>query len=91
MKTTPEDVAAWMRRELESEAGYLSQADAAAQIDSHFGDEFVYTNENGNLAISRKVLAAFKKLTATDVVWDRRERAWRKRDPDDPEGRRQTD
>jgi len=36
----------------------------------------VYTNQNGNLAISKEVLEEFRKL---DVVWERDERCWRKR------------
>lgn len=58
------------------------------EIQDNFGDDFVYTNENGNLAIDRKVLAEFRKLTEGKVVWNRSERFWRsKEDSDDPDSR----
>jgi hypothetical protein len=51
-----------------------------------FGSDCVYENENGNLAIDRKVLSEFRKLTTDDVVWERGERLWRRREDYDPEG-----
>lgn len=42
-----------------------------------FGEEYVYENENGNLAISRKVLNEFKKLKDVNgIEWDRSDRCW---------------
>ena len=58
------------------------------EIESQYGDEFVYINENGNLAVSRNVLSEFRKLTEGKVVWSRGERYWRfKADFDDPASR----
>jgi Family of unknown function (DUF6953) len=50
---------------------------------------FTYDNDNGNLAISRNVLSAFRRLTGEDVVWDRDERMWRHRESHDAPGRQQ--
>lgn len=84
----PDDVAAWMASELERD-GVLYQENAVGDIEQRFGAEFVYENENGNPAIRRDVLAAFAKVTADDVVWERGERLWRKRTPLDEPGRQQ--
>ena len=84
---TPKTVAEWMAAELHSRRE-LYQEDAAYHIQQHFGNEFVYINDNGNLAIERTVLAEFRKLTAADTVWVRAERYWRKRESfDDPRKR----
>jgi len=84
---TPKTVAEWMAAELHSRRE-LHQEDAAYHIQQHLGDEFVYINDNGNLAIDRTVLAEFRKLTAADTVWVRPERYWRKRESfDDPRKR----
>jgi len=49
---------------------------AAYELDQTFGREtFTYTNRNGNTAIAKPVLQAFKVLTATNVVWARSSRA----------------
>jgi len=47
------DVAKWVVQEL-NKTGYLPQSDAAYDIQDKFGDEFVYDNENGNLAIFKR-------------------------------------
>jgi hypothetical protein len=46
----------------------LFQEEAIEEIESKFGAEFVYENENGNLAINRQVLKEFRKLTEKTVV-----------------------
>jgi len=83
-----EAVAGWMVTQLK-EKNYLSQEEAVYEIGEEFGDAFTYDNESGNLAIGRDVLAAFRKLTVDDVVWDRSDRAWRWREPTDAPGRQQ--
>jgi hypothetical protein len=50
------------------EEGDLYEAGAARGIESEFGEGFVYENQRGNLAIDRKVLRAFRKLTEDTVV-----------------------
>jgi hypothetical protein len=71
-----------MRDELDR-GGFLSQADAVAGIKREFGTSFIYRNENGNPAIEKGVLRAFRELTEADVVWDRSAREWRHRQPGD--------
>lgn len=87
---TPVQIAQWMLTRL-NELGVLYQEDVVWEIQSQFGDEFVYENQNGNLSISRNVLSEFRKLTDKDVVWERGERAWRRREPYDLPGRRLAD
>jgi hypothetical protein len=80
-----------MVAEFERQDGWLSQSDAAADIEAKFGEEFVYYNDHGNLAIARKVLDAFRELTLNVVVWDNSSKAWRRRLPTDTAGKRQGD
>lgn len=35
------------------------------------GPEFIYENDNGNPAIDKRVLRAFRKASGDTVVWDR--------------------
>jgi hypothetical protein len=86
---TAESVASWMFQELDKQDGVLDQEDAASQIADLFGEHFTYENEAGNLAIDKKVLAAFRKLTGDSVVWSSAERHWRKREVGDEPGRKQ--
>lgn len=78
MKTGPtaRHVAEWMLSELER-VKTLYQQPAVHQILQEFGQSFVYTNEHGNLAISRDVLREFRALTEGKVVWSRSEQYWR--------------
>jgi len=87
---TPETIAPWMVRRLnEDKQGRLYQSDAVAEIAKRFGEEYTYTNDNGNPAIDKRILRAFKKITGDTVVWERWDFCWRKRrDGDDP-GRKQ--
>jgi hypothetical protein len=86
-KHTTHDVAVFMLKRLNEEKT-LYQEMVVYEIQSQYGDEFVYTNENGNLAIDRKVLSEFRKLTEGKVVWSRSERYWRfKEDFDAPNSR----
>jgi hypothetical protein len=86
--TTAIDVAKWMVERLEDRR-FLYQEDTVYAIKHEFGDDFVYINGNGNLAIVKPVLDAFNKLTP-DVVWLRGERCWRKREQYDKPGRQQS-
>jgi hypothetical protein len=85
---TPEAIAQWMFEELKREK-YLYQEAVVTDIASKFGDQFTYINENGNLAIDRRVLREFRKLTETTGVWERGGRLWRLREGYDESGRRQ--
>lgn len=66
---TLDDVVQWMCDAFRA-TGTLPRADAAKEIERRFGSAFVYRNENGNHAIDKTVLAAFKSVT-DDAVWDR--------------------
>lgn len=88
MTTTPKEVAEWMMEEL-AKTSYLYQETTVYDISKKFGDDFTYINENGNLAIDKKVLSAFRKLNEGNVVWDRGEKAWRFRESFDSLGRQQ--
>lgn len=74
---TDKEVAEWMASHFEKQAR-LYQETVVYKIRSHFGKDFVYQNANGNLAISKKVLTEFRKITDGKIVWERGERAWRK-------------
>ena len=61
------------------EKGYVYQEYLVHDIQKKFGEEYVYVNENGNLAISKKVLNEFNKLKEVNgIEWDNRERCWTK-------------
>ena len=83
-----DDVAQWMKSELEN-TNWLYQETVVYKIKELFGDTFVYLNANGNLSIDKKVLAKFRKLTNDTVIWERGEKAWRKRQGYDAPGRQQ--
>lgn len=85
---TPDDVARWMVEELRR-GKYLYQETVVDDIQSKFGADFVYINENGNLAISKKVLSSFKQITSNTVIWERGQRLWRFREKHDEPGRQQ--
>jgi hypothetical protein len=85
---TPDAVARWMLAQVEAE-GSLYQEEAVSDIEKLFGEVFTYENDNGNLAISRAVLKAFRKISEDDVVWEQGERMWRKRESYDEPGRQQ--
>jgi hypothetical protein len=72
---TNEEVAEWMVTQIE-ERGSVSQKTMVAQIKNQQGEEFVYTNENRNPAISKGVLKEFGKLKEGKVRWDTRRRCW---------------
>lgn len=86
--TKPQDVAGWMYEEVQS-AHFLYQDTAVVEIGRRFGEEFVYINDAGNFAIAKPVLAAFRKVSKSDVVWDKGERAWRLRIDSDLKSREQ--
>lgn len=54
MAVTANEVAEWMLEQLKS-AGILHQKEAVDYIIRHYGESFIYVNENGNQAISKEV------------------------------------
>lgn len=85
---TAEEVASFMLTEIDK-GMYVYQETIVYQISSQFGSQFTYYNENGNLAISKEVLKAFRKISKDKVVWLRGDRAWRLRQASDRPGRQQ--
>jgi len=81
------DAAIWMVEELNSK-GRLFQAHADRTIAQEFGEQFVYVNENGNLAIGEPVLSHFRTMTKGEAVWAAEGFYWRKKTTDDPYGER---
>ena len=86
--TAPEAIARWMLSRLE-ENGRLYQVHAAQQITAKFGPGYTYLDDNGNPAIDKRSLRAFRRISGDSVVWDRLNFCWRTREPDDEPGRRQ--
>lgn len=84
----PKDIAKWMLDKM-TPGAFLYQDTVAREIVEQFGKEFTYTNKDGGLAISRKVLDEFRKLTGNDVVWERCDKLWRRRETYDRPGRQQ--
>jgi argonaute-like protein implicated in RNA metabolism and viral defense len=75
---THKDVALFMKKQLDKDK-ILYQESVVYEIEKNFGSDFVYINENGNLAIDRNVLKEFRNITP-DVVWERGGRCWRLRE-----------
>ena len=85
---TATEIAKWMLDEYNRHGERLDQSYAAHNILRLFGDEHVHQNQNGNWAINKAVLDAFRKLTPEDVIWSRGYREWRKRQAWDPPTKR---
>jgi hypothetical protein len=85
---TATQVAGWMLKELKRRCK-LHQDIVVFEIVEKFGSQFTYDNQNGNLAIRRDVLAAFRKLIKDSVVWVQEDCYWRMREPHDASGRQQ--
>lgn len=84
-----EQIATWMLSQFIG--SYLYQEEIVCALNKQYGDDATYQNDNGNLAIDRKVLKEFKKLTDGRVVWERGEKAWRKLTPTETYTGRQQD
>lgn len=70
MAYTADDVAEWMLNEVKSK-GILHQSAAVEHIKSHFGESFIYVNEQGNQSIDKEVKKAFRKLHRGKAAWER--------------------
>jgi len=86
---TAKQVAEWMLGELKQK-GDLYQDAIVREIAKKFGSQFTYSNDNGNEAIRKDVLSAFRKLSKDTVVWEREDRYWRMRKPGDKLAREQS-
>ncbi|SEO35716.1 hypothetical protein [Paenibacillus sp. OV219] len=70
MEHTAQEVAEWMIKELQA-VGILRQEQVVAHIKAHYGEHFIYVNENGNESIDKEVKKAFKKLHGGRAAWER--------------------
>ncbi|OXM82816.1 hypothetical protein CF651_29105 [Paenibacillus rigui] len=70
LESKAEEIAQWMLKEVKF-AGILYQTEAVRYITEHYGESYIYTNENGNVSISKEVKKLFKKLHGGRVAWDR--------------------
>jgi len=57
--------------------GFLYQSTAVKDIAERFGEEFMFRNEKGSLAIAKPVLQAFYEYLGDAVYWDHGTQAWR--------------
>ena len=75
---TPEAVARFMIADMNLRRS-LYKAAIAPKIFARFGPAHAYQTDDGEWAISPRVLRAFDKFTADDVEWDALLRAWVKK------------
>lgn len=75
VENTVNEIAEWMFNEVKS-SGTLYQTDAVNYIINHYGETYIYVNENGNQSISKDVKKAFKKLHAGRAAWERDSFFW---------------
>jgi hypothetical protein len=64
------DIAAWMVNEIQNK-GVLKQEIAIKYVREHFGEAYVFINENGHASLDKEVKKAFRKLHKGRVAWDR--------------------
>ncbi|MHB8380694.1 MAG: DUF6953 family protein [Acidimicrobiales bacterium] len=82
------EIANWMLEKVNTGENVYQEV-LVFKIRDSFGDQFVYQNDNGNLAIDKRVLVAFGKVSGDAVVWERGGRLWRLRKSNDKPGRQQ--
>jgi hypothetical protein len=87
--TTSAQVAEWMLNELERQR-CIYQDVVVHDIVQRFGEDCTYINKNGNRAIRKDILDAFRKISGNAVVWESGSRLWRKREQHDSPGRQQS-
>jgi hypothetical protein len=82
-----ERVAEWLLLEVRR-IKELCHEDAVSGIEARFRAAFLCENEAGNTVIAPSVLAAFRRISKNEVVWEKAARLWRLRRAADPPGRR---
>lgn len=80
------EAAAWMQEVIEKE-GCLYQDDVIDHLVRAKQESLLRENADGNLVVATPLLNAFRKLNEKTVVWVKPDRYWRKRVPEDEEGR----
>lgn len=81
-----EEVARWMLALVEREA-CIYQDDVVDYLVRAKQEDLLIENADGNQVVGKEVLAAFRKLTETTVVWVKPDRYWRFRVAEDEPGR----
>jgi hypothetical protein len=84
---TPQEAAEWMLEQFEAKR-FLYQEEAASRLLHLHDEELAYYDDNGNVCVGKKVLAAFNKLTP-EAVYERADKFWRDRLTTDQPGRQQ--
>lgn len=77
MMPPPNQMAAWMLEEVQ-QTGILYQSDVIEYLQIKYG-EGTYINSQGNRAVAKPILLAFKRLRGDRVVWVRSGHYWRGR------------
>lgn len=73
--TNAPEIAQWILDAIHEEKTVHQEA-LVPRIAEAFGDEWVYTHENGHPAINRDVLKSLRKLRDDSVGWNREDRCW---------------
>jgi hypothetical protein len=68
--TTENQIAEWMINEIKFR-GMLRQEEAIEHVKQHFGDQYVFVNEKGNVSLEKEVKKAFRKQHGGRIAWDR--------------------
>lgn len=83
---TPDAVASWMLAQIERD-GCIYQDDVVDYLVKAKREDLLTENADGNQVVGKAVLASFRKLTETTVVWVKPDRYWRIRVAEDEPGR----
>ena len=85
---TVQDIAQWMFNRVKNKSP-VYQEEIVYDIKREFGSEWVNETEYGNLAINKKILNEFNRITKDVVVWEKYDKCWRMRTARDSPGRQQ--
>lgn len=80
------EVAQWMLAQIDKD-GCIYQDDVVDHLVKARREDLLRENADGNQVVGKEVLAAFRKLTETSVVWVKPDRYWRWRVQEDEPGR----
>lgn len=83
---SPDTVAAWIFSKIERD-GCIYQDDVVDYLVKAKQEDLLTENADGNQVVGKAVLASFRKLTETTVVWVKPDRYWRVRVAKDEPGR----
>lgn len=83
---TAKDVSLWMQAKMEND-GCLYQDDVVDYLVKHKAKDLLRENSDGNQVLTRVVLAEFRELNETSVVWVMPDKYWRFRVPEDEPAR----